>query len=166
MVAYCTIADLLTGSIPSGTYIDEAQYIQAAADEIDSALAMRYIVPVVVPAIPQYAATTLLLKGINAKLASGRIITASAATGSQTETHAYGLFLIQQALEQLKMLTSGEYVLPGAPTATQPGNDTVPVLISNVDAESQVEAFYNRVTGYPPLPGGDYPWAPYFRPVP
>jgi len=163
MAAYCTQADLLTGSIPASSYIDVDRYIQSAADEIDSALAMRYIVPVVVPAIPQYAATTLVLKGINQRLASGRIITAAAATGSQTETHAYGLYLIEQALQQLKALIDGSYILPGAPTVNQPGSDTVPVLITNVDSESQVEAFYQRVTGYPPLPGGDVPWAAYWR---
>ena len=157
MAAYCEEVDLLTGNIPTHEWMDIPQYIQAAADEINAALAMRYVVPVVVSGVPQYAATPLFLKGINAKLASGRIITAAATSAEQTEVHAYGLYLIKEALEQLKTITCGDYVLPGAPQTQQPGTDTSPVLISNVDPESQVEAFYSRVSGYPPLPVP--PWA-------
>lgn len=163
MAAYCTEGDLLTGNIPTPEWMDEASYIQAAADEINAALAMRYVVPVVVTAVPQYAATPLFLKGINAKLASGRIITAAAASAEQTEVQAYGLYLITQALEQLRTITDGSYILPGAPQTSQPGTDTAPVLVTNVDPESFVEGFYNRVAGYPPLPGQGNPLVAYYQ---
>lgn len=163
MAAYCTVDDLLTGNIPSHDYIDELAFVNNAADEINAALATMYVIPVVVTAIAQYAATPLILKSINAKLASGRIIMAAAASAEQTEVQAYALYLVTQALEQLKQITDGSYVLPGAPQVIAPGSDTAPVLVSNVDAESQVEAFYGRVSGYPPLPGAAYPYWPWVQ---
>ncbi len=158
MAAYCEESDLLTGNIPTHEYIDQPSYIQMAANEIDAALAMRYLVPVVVPALPMYAATPLMLKTINLKLASGRIITAAASSAEQTEVHAYGLMLIREALEQLRMISTGDYILPGAPQVTMPGTATKPVMVTNVDPESQVEAFYDRVVGYPRIPAEPRPW--------
>jgi hypothetical protein len=160
-LGYCLPDDLLYGNIPLPTWITREQVIGAAADEIDSYLGYIYEVPVETPPgsnaeKPIPAVVGLTLKRINAALASGRLILQLDSAGENAKLHAYGLSLVQEALGALKCIQDGEIVLPNVP----PSNPEEPVvtgpMIANVDPESNVEAFYNRIANpHYVFPGGN-----------
>lgn len=146
-MAYCATADLVLGDIPLPGYINTSERVNDAADEIDSRIGYIYQTPInIEQGSPVERPARLLLKRINSHLASGRILLAIAAPSEQTSLHAYGWSLVKESLDALEQIKDGDIVLEGAPTAenaVQPAA-TVP-LISNLDPESSVEAFYNRI---------------------
>lgn len=156
-MAYCEVGDLLLGGIPLPSYIDPAKQIADAADEIDSKIGYVYVTPIDVSVGSNLARPArLLLKRINSSLATGRLILAVASPEENRNLHAYGWSLVKEATAALDLIASGEAVLEGAipdPNASEAAV-TAP-LISNLDAESSVEAFYNRIAnpsylfGYP-----------------
>lgn len=159
-MAYCTVADLLIGDISTSAELSPEKYVNDAADEIDSKIGFRYTTP-----IPGSAPrpVLLLLKRLNSHLASGRLILAATISANQEELNAYGASLVNDAQLTLEAIASGEMRLPGAPinpdTAvvvdpTDPAN--YPILHSNLDAFSQVEAFYDAVTNPAPLGYGGF----------
>lgn len=154
-MAYCEEADLLLGNIPIADYVSKSKYISDAADEIDSMIGSRYVTPVNLADTAENRPARLLLKRINAHLASGRLIMALDAGGQDDRLHAYGYSLVQQALAALAALVDGTADLGAAPVIPDPNANsvTVPVVISNIDPESQVEAFYARVAGPFPVFG-------------
>lgn len=155
MATYSETGDLLLGDLPSPR--DAEKYVQDATDEINSKLGFRYVVPIVVDqSVPANLPTILLLKRINNHLASGRLVCAKAASGSQQEVHQYGLSLIREAELALNQLVSGEMTLPGATFQSSDDVGQSGPIISNIDAASNVEAFYGMVT----TPGG-YPGQPW-----
>lgn len=155
MATYSETGDLLLGDLPSPR--DAEKYVQDATDEINSKLGFRYVVPIVVDqSVPANLPTILLLKRINNHLASGRLVCAKAASGSQQEVHQYGLSLIREAELALNQLVSGEMTLPGAAFQSSDDVGQSGPIISNIDAASNVEAFYGMVT----TPGG-YPGQPW-----
>lgn len=147
-MAYCTVADLLIGDIPTGGALDPAKYVNDAADEIDSNIGFRYNTPVISILRP----VVLLLKRINAHLASGRMILAATISAEGEQLNAYGQSLVADAMLAIEAIASGEMALPGATINT----DTVvpvdpleplaaPILINNLDPASHVESFYSFV---------------------
>lgn len=145
-MAYCEIRDLLIGNIPTPAYIDKTQYVALAADEIDAALGFRYVTPIAVTDPVAGRSSELLLKHINIHIASGRLILAAAAGGSDTEVHAYGMSLLRQGREALLSLASGDPALVGVTLLT--GGPTVSSkvpLVLNGDEYSQVDEFYALV---------------------
>lgn len=146
---YCTVDDLLIGNIPTPAYVNKQKYVDDAADEIDSYLGARYVTPIVLtPSLPAERPSALMLKRINAHLASGRLILATAAGGEDTELHAYGASLVREALAGLMQLAAGEPPLTGALPATNVGSTdpgSLP-LVSNGDPYSQVDGFYEVLT--------------------
>lgn len=158
MAAYCVEADLLLGETPLPGYINKTVYLDNSAEEIDSALAARYTTPIVVPDVPQNRPTKIFLKHVNAKLCSGRMIMAAATGAELSETHAYGRYLVDEALRALGAVASGEYVLPGAEQIDPVASDTGGVRIANVDTISQVEGFYDQLQNpFVPYPNDPYP---------
>ena len=147
MVAYCDPNDLVLGNIPLPGYIDAQQKVQDAADEIDSRIGHIYQTPVsMVESGSVSRPARLFLKRINAHLASGRIILAVASPTENSSLHAYGRSLVREAIEAIGNIVSGDLELTGA--ALVEGAEINPVgvpLISNVDPESNVEAFYDRI---------------------
>lgn len=146
-MAYCAVTDLLTGDVPlsSRPNLDPAKFVSDAADEIDSKIGFRYQTPIDDEAAPR--PVVLLLKRINAHLASGRLIMASTINSQSTETHAYGVYLVREASRTINQIAEGELDLPGLELA--PGvsvKNPAKVLISNLDEFSQVEAFYGAAT--------------------
>ena len=146
---YCAVGDLLIGNIPTPVYVDKQKYVDDAADEIDSYLGARYVTPIVLePTLPAQRPSALMLKRINAHLASGRLILAAAAGGEDTELHAYGASLVREALAGLMQLASGEIVITGATPAENLGSTDKGSLptVSNGDPYSQVDGFYEVLT--------------------
>lgn len=169
MAGYCVSGDLLLGEIPLPGYMSADKMITDAADEIDSYLGYVYTTPFNVTATgPLARPARLLLKRINAHLATGRIILAVASPEENRNLHAYGWQLVSESIAALQAIAKGEIVLEGAtPNADAPaGEPATAPLINNLDSESNVEAFYNRLSN----PNYQYPivdsWANPDRLVP
>jgi hypothetical protein len=145
-VAYCEDTDLLLGNIPLPAYLSATKYITDAADEIDSKIGFVYTTPVVLSESDlELRPTRLLLKRINAHLATGRLIMAMDAGGEKDRLHAYGYSLVQEAVSALQGIVDGQIILEGAIPIASDAPRVTAVIIKNVDPESQVEAFYDRV---------------------
>lgn len=159
-MAYCTINDLLIGSLPISELVDKETFVDDAADEIDAALGEIYVVPITGSPLSHHA--EVLLKKINSHLATGRLITVLAIGAEDTSVQAYGLMLINEAMALLMRIAAGQIKLTGA-TTQEPdhGNDTGPG-IRNRDQYSSVEsfedAFMRPYVGGVPLPAPI--WAP------
>jgi hypothetical protein len=144
--SYSTTTDLLIGDVPTASTADPAKYVQDAADEIDSRIGHIYATPV---DISGTSATTrpaqLLLKRLNNWLATGRLLMSADISGEENQTHAYATRLVDDASKALDMIASGQLVLDGAVKADGFSTQSQGPTYGNVDAESAVEAFYDRV---------------------
>jgi len=165
-VAYSAVSDLLTGNIPVSGPVDPDKYVSDAADEIDSKIGHIYETPIdVTEGGPLSRPARLLLKRISNWLASGRLLMAAAAGSQKMELNAYANKLVSDATFALDQIASGDIILEGAPRrdGSEEPSSTGP-QIHNLDPESNVEAFYNRIAnpnyrylglGYPVL-GGEH----------
>lgn len=156
MTDYCATTDLLLGNIPVPGHISTSKFVTDTAEEIDVALSSRYLTPVVVTITAANRPTTLFLKQVNAKLASGRILMAAAAGHEDEQINAYAKYLIDQAFQALCRVCEGEYTLPGAAQVASAASDSGGVRIYNEDATSAVEDFYTKVAT-PVVPDVWYP---------
>lgn len=149
-MAYCEVTDIKLGNIPLPPYLDTQKEVNDAADEIDSKIGYWYSTPIDLGAGSLVVRPArLFLKRINSSLATGRILLAIASPEENRNLHAYGWSLIQEAQAALQSIAAGEIHLEGAPlapgaSAASEGASTAP-KIYNVDAESNVEAFYDRI---------------------
>jgi hypothetical protein len=155
-VAYSQVSDMLTGDIPLASGSDASRYVEDATDEIDSRIGHIYSTPLdLTEPSPVSRPARLLIKRVANFLATGRFLMAVNATNQRLEVNAYAERLIREASEALDMIASGAIILDGAPT--EDGGElaaSVP-LINNLDAESNVEAFYDRIA-MDPSPVGVY----------
>lgn len=147
MTAYSAITDLLTGNIPTPASLDPQKFVDDAADEIDSKIGFLYQTPIDVSGtslVPRPA--RLLLKRINNFLASGRLLMAAAAAQEDSQLHAYAWSLVQEATAAVNQIADGTIPLEGA-TKLDTGDSgaVTAVIINNLDSESNVEAYYNRI---------------------
>lgn len=146
---YSEESDLLVGDMPLPKGMRPQKYVDDATNEIDSVIGFIYKTPVpMLDDSPAVRPTRLLLKRLANMLATGRLIMAMTTGGQRLELHAYGADLVRQAVATLAQIGSGEIVLAGAelldPVAGDDPAFTGP-QIANVDDESNVEAFYDRV---------------------
>lgn len=151
-MAYCAVTDLVIGNIPTPAYLDLEKIVQDAADEMDMVLGQRYVTPInasetalpIEIRIPRPA--SLMLKRINATLASGRLLLAVASPEENRNLHAYAWSLVQEAKQALESIRVGDVVIQNAPVLenTNDGQNSGP-WIANKDAESNVDAFYDRL---------------------
>jgi len=165
MTAYSAVTDLLTGNIPVPAYLTPQKFVDDAADEIDSKIGFLYQTPIDIvteydpespTSVPRPA--RLLLKRINNFLASGRLLLAAAAGQEDSQLHAYGWSLIQEATAALNQIASGEIPIEGAVKVdTGDAAAVTAIIINNLDPESSVEAFYNRIAN----PDYVYSWESY-----
>lgn len=166
MTAYAVIVDLLLGNVPVPA--DAQKYLDATAEEIDSRIGFRYATPVVADTSPEQRPVGLLLKRINAWLATGRIILAKDAAGEDDQLHQYGEYLVREANKALDQIVDGTIVLPGVDLATPEASTVTGPDAAWGDSESLVEAFgttfgspalqsLNRLNQIPPL-GNPYTW--------
>lgn len=147
---YSEVEDMLLGqtALPKG--LDPQKYVDDAADEIDSAIGFTYVTPVdMSDTSPVIRPVRLLLKRLNNHLATGRFITAISSNSQRTDLQPYGASLIREVLLVLQQIQNGDLTLTGAPLLPPPAGQTdlpqTGPLIANVDSESQVEAFYDRI---------------------
>jgi phage gp36-like protein len=162
-VPYSAVGDLLTGQVPTPTYLDPAKYVSDASDEVDSFIGHIYVTPVDVTEMgPTSRPARLLLKRIANWLASGRLLMAASAGNQKLEINAYANTLVADATRALEAVASGDVPLIGAPLLpSEDETQTTGPQIYNVDAESNVEAFYDRIANphyhflFPRNPGGE-----------
>lgn len=168
-MTYSEVSDMLTGNIPVGGTMPQ-KYVNDAADEIDSVIGSIYTTPVNMDPTPEETlpgtgtvkrSSRLLLKRISNFLASGRYMLATSAGGEDDQLHAYAKYLVDTALATLMRLATGEIVLDGAVKVDPEGDEGLPgPLISNVDPESNVEAFYDRIYMSPHTSFSSINWRP------
>lgn len=149
-MTYCETTDLLVGDMPLPRGLRPQQYVDSASNEIDMHIGFVYTTPVnVADDSPVIRPARLILKETAIKLSSGRLILAMSTSAQRTELHAYGKRLVDEALAIINQIASGEIVLHGADRLdVGDGSETnfTGPQIHNVDAESNVEAFYDRIS--------------------
>lgn len=146
VTGYCAVTDLLTGNIPTPSYLSPERFVNDAADEIDSRIGFVYVTRVDVSSnSPVVKPAKLLLKRLNVFLATGRMLMAVDAGGEDDQLHAYALSLVQEANECIEYIVSGQIRLDGAPLVEGEAPTERGPMISNLDKESNVEAFYDRI---------------------
>lgn len=146
-MAYSAVGDLLTGNVPTPAALSPSKYVDDAADEIDSKIGFLYQTPIdvsEVSAVPRPA--RLLLKRINNFLASGRLLMAAASAQEDSQVHAYGWSLVKEGTAALDQIASGAILIEGA-VKLDTGDDAAVtgIIVDNIDSESNVEAYYDRI---------------------
>lgn len=148
MSSYCEVEDLVLGNVP--VPVSAGKYVQDAADEMDSRLGLLYVTPIVLDeSVPTQRPAFLLLKRINAWLASGRLIMALDAAGEDDQLHQYAERLVNEAMAAIKMIIEREIDLPGAePVNPGESSSVTGPIASWGDDTSPVEA-YDSTFGNP-----------------
>ncbi len=150
-MAYSLTSDLLVGNVPLPSYVDKQKFVDDAANEIDSKIGYIYTTPVdVSDSGPVSRPARILIKRISNYLASGRLLMTVDVTEEKNSVHAYAARLIREATDALTLIARDSITLDGAPRVNTSVRPTVP-LIANLDSESNVEAFYNRIILADPL---------------
>lgn len=146
-MAYCEVIDLLIGDLPTSAALNPQKYVNDAADEIDSKIGFVYTTPIpigITDLTPR--PVVLLLKRLNAHLATGRMILAATIIAEDQQLNAYGKTLVGECITTINLIATGQLILIQVSTT---GSSALPPphvpLIANVDSESSVEAFYNRI---------------------
>lgn len=157
---YAGTADLLVGGMIVNP-TEAAQFIEVAADEIDSVLGFTYVIPLT--AVEPHVA--LILKRVNALIASGRLILSTAVGGEDGSLHAYGRSLLMEGQDTLAAIANGNIQLVGADKTAPHADDGTgnAPSISQGDATSGVDAFYAWLDRDPysaPTTPGDPWWSP------
>lgn len=146
---YCDVEDLLLGDLILPPEISKGGYIQAAANEIDARIGSLYKVPVIIDPdkIEQFKATIIFLQSVNARLASGRILMAAAATLELNVVHAYARNLVDSALSDLEQIKERKIILQGASPNENPAETYVSSRVYGYtqDPLSAVDQFYDLV---------------------
>jgi phage gp36-like protein len=148
-MAYADQHDLLIGDVLSVDPRDQQQFINMAAAEIDSKLGVRYAMPLA--DLPPYQQD--ILKFINAKIATGRLIMAKTMGTEEGRPNAYALFLLQEADRDLMALANGDITLDAPPIdlGGDPNVDEDPLArmpgSRNHDNTSAVSAFEQGIMG-------------------
>lgn len=156
-MTYSKADDLLIGDLILPKNVNRDKVVQDAADEIDAKLGWIYktpLAPCEVPAgfpeqepefkhLPRHE--QLLLKSINNRLASGRLILSLDTAGQQTTLHAYGYRLQKDALDELHLIANGSVEMTACRAeGVEGGEDRVPSIIHH-DEESLLLGFEETV---------------------
>lgn len=156
-MAYCQVEDLLLGDVTVGGSINRQLYVDQAAEEMDSKLGWIYKTPIdldgatanpptipeTIPPLPRHEA--LLLKTINAKIATARLIMAVSINEEGNAVHAYALRLLKEGNDELIMLANGTILLSAPRSESTPDEISRVPGVVNEDVESLLDPFYNTV---------------------
>lgn len=138
----------LVGNIPARAELELAGFYDDAADEIDAILGSEFDTPVTVAqdgtSLPR--TVSLILRRVNRFLATGRYILAVTAGGEDTQLQAYGASLIREALTALQQILSGTISINAKRLSGDASRVGRQPAVSNTDAASQVDTFYNNFT--------------------
>ena len=117
-MAYCTTNDLLLGQLETRlpAEVNPTEYITIVADEMDARLGFMYETPFDIAGVDSLPLHQVkLLKSINSKRASGRIIMAATIASEDSLVHQYALRLIQEADLELAAIANGDVRLSAPP---------------------------------------------------
>src|SRR6478735_1117004 len=148
MAAYSVKGALLLGRIPWPINLAADRVVQTETEETDSKLGHIFDTPFDLSDTgPLSRPARLLIKRINNSLASGRLLLAISSPEENKNVHAYGWNLVKEALDAITCIIEGDIKLDGAPPADGLSTDSTvsTPLINNLDPESHVEAFYDRI---------------------
>ena len=146
-MTYCDTGDLLLGNVPTPSGNVPLKYIEDAANEMDSRLGVQYVTPIVLDeSNPKQRPFFLLLKRINAWLASGRLLMALDGAGEDDQLHQYAEYLVKQATAALQNIEDGTIIIPGADPVNPDAPRNTGPLASFADDYSLVES-YDSVFG-------------------
>lgn len=152
-MAYAAVSDLLLGDLIVAESIDRQKFVDLAAEEMNSKLGWVYELPLRGAGSAPSATSWLelpahevsILKTINNRLASGRLILSLYIAGEDSQLHAYGYQLVQEAMSDLMLIANGNVSLSAHRTsAYSREGDTIPG-ISQHDDESLLLGFENSV---------------------
>jgi hypothetical protein len=148
-VAYSEEGSLLLGDMRVSANVNKAAYVEDAANEIDSRIGVLYETPILLDDLENHSKA--LLKRLNNHLATGRLIMAEGIGAEDRSLHAYGHYMVQEALREIEMIAGGMIELEGAALrpAGHGGDDQTGPAIRNADAHSAVDAFYGDVMKAP-----------------
>lgn len=152
-MAYSEVSDLLIGDLLISESVDRAKFVNLAAEEIDSKLGWVYELPLRTAEVassptawknlPLHQAN--ILKSINNRLATGRLILTLDIAGEGTQLHAYGWHLIQEALGDLAVIANGDVDIDAVRSiAVANEGDKRPVVLQQ-DEESLLLGWENTV---------------------
>lgn len=146
-MTYCEVVDLLIGDLPTSAALSPQKYVSDASDEIDSKIGFVYETPIdVVTAGVTPRPVVLLLKRLNAHLATGRMILAATIIAEDKQLNAYGARMVADCELTMSQIATGALVLDGTVPSGLNGLPPPHVpMILNKDEESAVDAFYDRV---------------------
>lgn len=144
-MAYAAAEDLMLGNVPLPRDGGADKYLTLAAEEIDGEIGARYATPVAVDVTsPTKRQASLLLKKINAWLASGRLLMSADAAGAGDaggQVQQYGLYLVKEAQAALQQIKDGTIELTGIELANPEANKATGPVASFADSYSLVEGF-------------------------
>lgn len=149
---YSSVESMLLGDMGVGPDVDKENFVEDAANEIDSKIGHIYETPLNLAAGGLARHSALLVTKISNHLATGRLILALGIGGEEDDLHAYGIYLVREALADLDRIATGLVSLTGAVPVTgttlPSGTDTAPAVI-NKDETSPVDAFYDDMMRVP-----------------
>lgn len=145
MATYSAVDDLILADLQVADSVDKEKFVLSAQEEIDSKIGFLYALPLPFEGMPYHE--RILLKQINNKLASGRLILTLDIAGEETALHAYGLRLITEAMNELMCIANGDVDLTAPQTNPDQATADLNKLpsIVNRDAESAVDQWENHV---------------------
>jgi len=153
---YCTEADIRTHlganvKLPATMSFDTMR--EAASNELDSKLGVRYVTPIVASVSdPVQQPTAYWLSTVTAMIAAARFMLSTAAPGSQETANNYGVYLLATAEGLIKEVISGQRDLIGIIEVGDTGQKYKGPAIINEDAYSQVDVYYDNFFPYGFLP--------------
>jgi len=146
---YCTADSIMIGDIMLPPEISPSAYITSTAEEMDSRLSQIYEVPIQIDAtdLNKFRGTITILRSINSRLATGRLIMAAAAALENVAVHAYARQMVTEALVDLDKIVERKIILQGAKANdnVNPDFTVAKVVVGGQDDLSAVDGFYQFV---------------------
>ena len=135
---YCGVGDLhITEGIELHPGLDLSAIILQVAEEMDSHLGFIYVVPFVDLAPHE----VLLLKQINAKLATARVLLSTYGEAGEDGLHGYGMMLLREGQDKLMKLSNGLIDLHAERNTDNVLDRHRGPVATNTDEESGVDIF-------------------------
>lgn len=155
-VTYADEVDLLLGEVRLSAAISKLDYLEKTASEIDIRIGRLYVTPIDLfnPELTEHSKLTL--RHINAHLATGRIIMAQAIFTQDKSLHAYGKYMVDDALRMLSAIANDPDGLEGAVLMMVAAAEDLGPSITQQDATSPLDDFYGKFApvGASWTPGG------------